>query len=190
MTRSGRYSAGAMILHWAIAIGVIANWQIAEKAEHLPEAERGAVMGWHFEVGMTILVLTVLRIVWRLTHPRPPLGAHLKPWERTLAHLVHALFYVLLIALPLLGWIAMAGYKYAIPMFNLFEWPVLPLGFGEDTAHEILEVHANLGTLMLGLIVLHVLGALKHQFWDRDGELWKMLPFGRVRQPNEETPAG
>jgi cytochrome b561 len=182
MTSSGRYSAGAMILHWAIAIAVIANWQIAEKAEHLPEAEAYDVMVWHFQIGMTILVLTVLRIVWRLTHPRPPLGTHLKPWERFLAKAVHALFYVLLIALPLLGWIAMSGYKYAVPMFGLFEWPVLPLGFGEDTGHEILDVHASLGTAMLVLIALHVLGALKHTIFDRDDTLWKMLPFGRVRQ--------
>lgn len=181
MTSTGRYSAGAMILHWAIAIAVIVNWRIAEKAEHLPEAERLDVMVWHFSIGMSILLLTLARIAWRLTHRRPPLGAHLKPWERKLAKTVHVLFYVLLIALPLLGWIAMSGYKYAVPMFGLFEWPVLPVGFGEETGHEILEVHASLGTAMLVLVVLHVLGALKHTVIDRDGTLWKMLPFGRVR---------
>ena len=170
MTANGRYSGGAMILHWTIAVAVIAQWQIAEKAEHLPEAERLGVMVWHFQIGITILLLTLLRIVWRLTHRRPPLRTHLKPWERVLAKTVHSLFYILLIALPLLGWIGLSGYKYAIGMFGLFEWPVLPVGFGEETGHEILEFHATLGTMMLALVVLHVLGALKHHFWDRDGD--------------------
>ena len=177
-----RYSWGAMLLHWVIAILVIANWRIAESAENLPDAERGAVMGWHFAFGMLILLLTVARIVWRLTHKRPPLGGHLKAWERILARTVHSLFYFLLIAMPLLGWIGMSGYKFPIDMFGI-TWPVLPTGLNEDTGHEILEVHATLGSVMVLLIGLHVLGALKHHFWDKDGELWKMLPFGRARTP-------
>ena len=177
-----RYSWGAMLLHWVIAILVIANWRIAESAENLPDTERGAVMGWHFAFGMLILLLTVARIVWRLTHKRPPLGGHLKAWERILARTVHSLFYILLIAMPLLGWIGMSGYKFPIDMFGI-TWPVLPTGLNEDTGHEILEVHATLGSVMVLLIGLHVLGALKHHFWDKDGELWKMLPFGRARTP-------
>ena len=176
-----RYSAVAMILHWAIAIGVIVNWQIAERAHELPEAERGAVMYWHFAFGMLILVLTAMRIAWRLFRKPPPMGNHLQPWERALAKITHAIFYVLLIGLPLMGWIGMSGYKYAIDMFGLV-WPVLPVGFGEDTGHEILEVHATLGTAMLFLIVLHVLGALKHTFIDKDGNLFRMLPFGTPRR--------
>ena len=172
-----RYSIIAMLLHWAIAIAVIVNWRIAESAEHLPDAERGAVMANHFALGMLILVLTVLRIIWRLINPPPPKGRHLQPWERLLATITHSAFYVLLISLPLLGWIGMSGYDYAIDMFGVV-WPVLPVGFGEERVGQIIDVHATLGTVMLVLIALHILGALKHTFIDKDGNLFRMLPFG------------
>ena len=174
---NARYSRIAMLLHWAIAIGVIANWRIAASAEHLDKLERQALMGWHFAIGMTILLLTVARIVWRVVHRPPPLSAHLAPWERILAHSVHGIFYVLLIALPLLGWIGMSGYKYAIDMFGIV-LPVLPVGFGEKTAHEILHLHGSLGFAMMLLVGLHLLGVIKHMVMDRDGNLWRMLPFG------------
>lgn len=176
-----RYSMGAIILHWLIAIAVIVNWRIAESAHELPQAQRSDLMNWHFEIGMTILVLTVLRILWRLTHRPPPLSADITPVERVLARVTHAAFYILLISLPMLGWIGMSGYDFPVPFFGLFEWPVLPTGLTEDGGHQILEIHATLGTAMLFLIALHILGALKHQFYDRDGTLWKMLPLWRQR---------
>jgi len=172
-----RYSVVAMLLHWAIAIAVIVNWRIAESAENLPDAERGAVMANHFALGMTILVLTLARLVWRLIHKPPPLNPALKAWEAKAAKVMHVTFYVLLIGLPLMGWIGLSGYGFPIDMYGL-TWPVLPVGFGEDTGHEVLEVHATLGTVMLVLIALHILGALKHTFIDKDGNLWRMLPFG------------
>ncbi|MDD3798928.1 MAG: cytochrome b/b6 domain-containing protein [Novosphingobium sp.] len=175
-----RYSFVAMILHWVIAIAVIANWRIAEAAEGLPEAERGAVMGWHFAIGMAILLATVLRILWRLVHRPPPLSAHLAIWERVLARATHGLFYLLLLALPLLGWVGLSGYKAPIDMFGIV-WPVLPVGFGEKTGHEILEFHATLGSAMIALVGLHILGVIKHMAIDRDGNLWRMLPFGTPR---------
>ncbi|WP_235829540.1 cytochrome b [Croceicoccus estronivorus] len=172
-----RYSLVAMLLHWAIAIGVIANWRIAEAAENLPQAERGAVMSWHFAIGMAILLATLARIIWRLVHRPPPLSSRLAVWERVLARVTHSIFYILLLALPLLGWIGMSGYKAPIDMFG-FVWPVLPVGFGEKTGHEILEFHATLGSLMILLVGLHLLGVIKHMVVDRDGNLWRMLPFG------------
>lgn len=172
-----RYSLGAILFHWLIAIAVIVNWRIAESAENLADAERGEVMAGHFALGMAILLLTVGRIVWRLTHRSPPMRSSMRAWEKALARIVHTLFYVLLVALPLLGWIGLSGYKYAIDMYGI-SWPVLPVGFGESTGHEILELHGALASAMLLLIVLHVLGALKHHLFDKDGNLYRMLPFG------------
>ena len=178
-TAGRRYSTVAIILHWAVAIAVIVNWRLAESAEELQKTDpaRGELMGLHFAIGMTVLLLTVLRLVWRAVTPPPPLSAHLATWERVLAKGVHLLFYILLLALPLLGWLGMSGYDQPIDMFGIV-WPVLPVGFGKDTGHEILEFHGTLGGLMILLVGLHILGALKHQFIDRDGDLWKMLPFG------------
>lgn len=177
-----RYSSVAIILHWLVAIAVIVNWRLAEAAEHLERSdpERGEIMGLHFAIGMSVLLLTVARVIWRLTHKAPPMSAHLAPWNRMLARAVHLLFYVLLLALPLLGWLGMSGYGNPVNMFGLV-WPVLPVGFGKDTAGDILEFHGTVGELMILLVGLHILGALKHHFVDKDGILWKMLPFGTPR---------
>jgi cytochrome b561 len=176
-----RYSWGAIVLHWAIAIAVIVSWRIAESAEHASEAQEEAIMADHMAVGMLILALTVLRLIWRLTHDQPPFRQDLARWEAVLARIVHVTFYVLLVALPLMGWIGSSLEGEVIDVFGAFTIPGLPLGPNRGLGHEILEVHGSLGQLMLYLIVLHVLGALKHHFVDRTGELYRMLPFGRAR---------
>lgn len=173
-----RYSWGAMLLHWAIAIAVIVNWRIAEAAEHAPKAEAGAIMANHMALGITILVLTLLRLAWRLVHPGPQFASTLKPWERATARGLHITFYVLLIGMPLGGWIAMSSLGKNIPIWSLFEVPALPVGVDLARGETIFEGHAALGTVLLVLVALHVLGALKHQFFDKDGNLWRMLPFG------------
>lgn len=177
MDTQRRYSLGAMIFHWAIAIAVIWNWRIAENAHELEGPARGAMMDDHKALGIIILVLTVGRILWRLTHKRPEMQRSLAAWEVALAKVVHALFYILLVSLPLLGWIGSSLYGSGIDMFGLFEWPALPVA-GAEQGKTVFEVHETLGKAMLLLIALHILGALKHQFIDRNGELYRMLPFG------------
>jgi cytochrome b561 len=176
-----RYSAVAMTLHWLIAIAVIVNWRIAGSAEHLSRAERGDLMAWHFTVGFTVLLLTVLRIAWRIIHRPPPLAPTIKPWERTLARVTHSVFYILLIALPLGAWIGLSASGGTIDFWGLFTVPALPVGVGKGTGHEILELHATIAMGMIYLIGLHILGALKHTFFDKDGNLFRMLPFGRAK---------
>lgn len=177
---SQRYSTGAIIFHWLIALAVIINWRIAESAEHLEGAARSAVMSNHFALGMIILVLTVLRIIWRLTHTPPPLSDRLKSWEKALARGAHALFYILLIGLPLGGWIGLSGYGASINFWGMGELGALPVGFGEETGHEILELHGTGGSIMISLMFLHILGALKHSFIDKIPSLSRMW-FGSAR---------
>jgi cytochrome b561 len=174
-----RYSKGAMLFHWVIAVAVIVNWRIAEAAEHAASREAaGAIMANHKALGVTILLLTLGRLAWRWTHPVPPLpGAG---WERILARTVHTLFYVLLIGLPLGAWIASSMARRGFEVFGLFQWPLLPLPENPDAAGAIFDLHAAGGTFLLLLVVLHVLGALKHTFINRDGGLPRMLPFGKV----------
>ncbi len=176
-----RYSTGAIVLHWLIAIAVIVNWRIAEAAEHLASAEKTAVMANHKALGITILILTLLRLAWRFVKSPPPLASTLKPWEARLAKTVHLLFYVLLIGLPLGGWLANSFFGQGVSVFGIFTLPALPVGQNPDAGEGIFEVHATLGTAMLVLIVLHVLGALKHHFLDKDGNLYRMLPFGSAK---------
>ena len=175
---TNRYSAVTMLLHWAIAIGVIVQWRIAETAEHAPEEAGRAIMANHFSLGVTILVLVLLRLAWRLVHRPPPLAAHLQPWERMLAKTTHTLFYILLIVMPLAGWVAMSSLGYGVPVWGLFELPALPVSQSQERAEMIFETHATAGMVLLGLVVIHVLGTLKHTLIDKDGNLFRMLPFG------------
>lgn len=175
-----RYSRGAMAFHWAIAILVIMNWQIAERAHEFQGPLRGEIMGYHKAWGMLILALSLGRLGWRLTHPVPPLPRHYAPWERMLARTVHILFYVLLIGLPLGGWYANSLGGKTVDFFGLFTIPALPVGLDKTLSGQIFELHETGGKVLLALVALHVLGALKHLVVDRDGGLFRMLPFGRV----------
>jgi len=182
MGEAKRYSGVAMLLHWLIAIAVIVNWRIAEAAEHAASREEAmAVMANHKALAISILVLTLLRLGWRMVHRPPALSASYAAWERLLARAVHAIFYVLLIGLPLAGWLANSYSGQAVDMFGLFTLPALPVGENADTGEAIFELHGAGGGVMLILIVLHTLGALKHMFIDKDGNLWRMLPFGTPR---------
>lgn len=173
-----RYSTGAMILHWAIAIAVIWDWRLADAAEGAPRGQHFAVLQPHFALGMAILVLTVLRLIWRATHRAPAFSSEMAAWERGLARAVHFIFYALLLGLPLMAWIGTSMMNQPIDFFGWFTIPNLPFAANRGVGHELTELHGTLGNVMLWLIVLHVVGALKHQFWDKDRDLYRMLPFG------------
>lgn len=175
-----RYSLGAMLFHWLTAIAVIWNWRLAESTENASREQAMALMADHKALGITILVLTIGRLLWRLRHPWPPLPANYAAWEKALARFTHVLFYVLLIALPLGGWLATSLAGRPVDFFGLFTIPNFPVSINKNLAGSIFEIHATAGKAMLLLVVLHVVGALKHTFLDRDGGLFRMLPFGRV----------
>lgn len=179
---SNKYSGLAMALHWLIAAGVIANWRIAEAGEHAAtQAEKSAIMGNHFAIGVLIFVAIIVRFVLRNTKGIPaPQSGH-AGWERTLAKTVHYIFYALLMIMPLAGWFAMSKYGAPIDVWGLVKIPPLPVAPDPDGAKAIFEQHATAGTILLGLIVVHVLGTLKHTVLDKDGNLFRMLPFGTAR---------
>jgi cytochrome b561 len=173
-----RYSPLAMLLHWAIAILVIINWRAAEAAEHASKADGEKIMGNHFAFGVIILVLAIAHLIVRFTSPRPPLARHLKPWEAVLAKVTHALLGLLVILLPLMGWTAMSFYGQSISVFGAFSLPPLPLSPDKDMAKAIFEAHGVVGAILVYLMFLHIAGTLKHTLLDRDGNLFRMLPFG------------
>ena len=177
---NARYSIVAMIFHWTIAVMVIWNWRLAARAEHATREQAMALFADHKALGITILALSLLRLLWRLGHKVPPLPSNYATWERLLARTTHVLFYVLLIGLPVGGWLANSLAGREIDMFGLFTIPPLSVGRNGELAGRIFDVHAAGGTFMVYLIALHILGALKHTVIDRDGGIFRMLPFGRV----------
>ena len=174
-----RYSRGAVWLHWIIAGLIVVNLALGFLHEDFDKPIRGVMMGWHKSIGFTVLGLTLVRIAWRLGHRPPPFDPVLKRWEAGLARLVHGLFYVLLLAIPLSGWLIVStGMKVApTRFFWLFDIGALPVTPGEDLHDFAAEAHELLGYAMLVLLVLHIGGAVKHHLDGHRHLIGRMAPW-------------
>ena len=175
LVRTDRYSWGAIWLHWAIAVLVLANLTLGLFHESLLDG-LGWVIPIHRAIGVTVLVLTLLRLAWRLTHRPPLLPRAVAGWERAAAAVVHWCFYALLLAVPLSGWILSSNPARPRPMswFGLFAIPALPVsGAAARLGHE---AHGLLGYTMAGLVAVHIAAALRHHFLLRDSVLGRMAP--------------
>ncbi|MCJ2186157.1 cytochrome b [Novosphingobium beihaiensis] len=175
------YSRVAVVLHWLIAVLIALNFAAAWIAEDMPKVQKMEIMATHKAIGLTILALTLVRIVWRLMHKAPPLSSALAAWEAALAKVTHGLFYFLMLFIPLTGWGMASGWGKPISWFGLFGVPPLPVGDSKVLGGIFHESHEVLATAMLALIALHVAGALKHQILDRDDTMARMVPFLRRR---------
>lgn len=187
--RSG-YSRASITLHWLIALLLIGNFTGGLLLEGLfnssvpSERQLGfTLVQMHKSMGLTILVLSLLRLGTRLVAGVPPLPGHMTPLERTLARLTHIGFYAVMILVPLSGWVMVSSSPLGFPTiwFGLFEWPHLPIATSKATSEGASEVHELLAFFGAGLFLLHVAGALKHHFLDRDDVLARMLPHLRRR---------
>lgn len=174
---SERYTRVAIVLHWTIAalvIGLIAFGLLMTK-EWMPN--RFEIYQWHKSFGILVLVLTVVRLVWRLTHRPPPLPDTMPGWQKAASHATHALFYGLLFAMPMIGWAMVSASSLPVPtvLFDLVPLPDM-LGVTEsEAAYERFRWLHDLGAkLFIALIALHIGAALKHQFVDRDAVLSRM----------------
>jgi cytochrome b561 len=174
-----RYSGVAMAFHWLIAVLVIVSWQATVAAEATSDrAARETIMGNHFAFGVVIFTLVALRLIWRQVSPPPKQNPAHAGRERTAARVIHFAFYALLLGMPIAGWVALSSFGAPISVFGLFELPALPVGIDKARGEAIFEVHGAAGITLLVLIALHALAALKHTLIDRDGNLFRMLPFG------------
>ncbi|RYG07092.1 MAG: cytochrome b [Caulobacteraceae bacterium] len=172
-----RYSVTSMVLHWLIAVLVIAQILLIMAHDATDGSLSRAFVQIHKSVGLSILLLTLVRIGWRIANPAIPLPTTMKRWEKGLARTSHVLFYVALIVLPLTGWAASSAAGREIVWFGLFDWPLLPVGGGRDMARTLMEIHEIAVKGLYVLLFLHVAGALKHQFIDRDNVLHRMIPL-------------
>ena len=181
-----RYNVVAIIIHWLTALAVIGLLCIGNIMTDLPNTQplRFELYNLHKSFGVTVLLLTLLRIVWRLTHRPPPLPAEMKAWEVKAAHIAHWTLYALLLLTPILGWIMVSASPRNIPtiLYGTVSWPHLP--FLPDMAvqtkrdyKELFEtLHASSAYLMAALVVGHVCAALRHHFLLKDKVLLRMVP--------------
>jgi cytochrome b561 len=185
MTVSPRsaYSRVAIALHWTIGVLMILNLLGGFFHESFGKSAVPVIMSLHKATGILILVLTVVRLGWRLTHRLPPLAATVRGWEKGLAQATHWSFYFLMFALPMTGWLmsSAGGRKYSISFYGLFDVPFLPVVQDKAAANLFAERHEVLGFVTVGLIILHVGAALKHHLIDRDNTVIRMLPILRDR---------
>jgi cytochrome b561 len=172
-----RYTAVAQLLHWVVAALIVTQFALAWTAEDLPLGmHKLALLARHKSFGMTVLMLAVLRLLWRFWHAPPPLPADMTPIERLLAKGTHVLFYVLLFAMPLTGWLMSSAKNYSVSWFGWFTWPNL-ISQNDDAFAFLKATHFYLSDALFAIAVLHILAALKHHFWNKDDVLRRMLPF-------------
>lgn len=169
-----RYNTVAIWLHWII--GALMIFMLFFGEGLIQRVQGTFYPSVHVSLGITILVLSVARLAWRLMNPPPALPNTMKPWEVTVSHITHWAFYVLMIGMPLTGMmdISRAALRNAdllqASVFGLFNVPALPNLLGLGSTHSL---GAFVGKL---LVILHIGAALKHQFWDKDGLLRRMSP--------------
>ena len=179
-----RYTRIAITLHWAIAALILVNIAVGLVMEGLPQPQKSIAVPFHISCGMTVLALTIVRVLWRLTHKPPPFAPDWAPWERHAAHTAHGLLYVLMIAMPLIGWAIISAHpprpQGAASIWGFIRLPALsPISHlaepQQKAAHgTAVTAHSFGGWILMGVLVLHIAGALKHQWIDRHPELARM----------------
>ena len=181
-----RYDGVAMLIHWLTAVLMIYmvffGEDLMKSGESLARAGDTANATFepsiHVTIGVSVFVLTLLRILWRVTHTAPPYPATMKRYEVVGSKSLHGIFYLMLLAIPFTGWITLGGFTAENPVmqnvqvFGLFTMPQPPF-----TAHVFKEMHELGSNAAMFLIGLHVLAALKHQFIDKDSIFGRMLPW-------------
>lgn len=171
------YTRTAVSLHWIIALLIFTAFPLGVYMHDIPlSPDKLRLYSWHKWIGVTIFLLAVLRIFWRSTHRPPPLPATMQPWERFAAEAVHYALYLLMLAIPLSGWLMSSAKGVQTVWFGVLPLPDL-LAKDKAIGDALKLLHVILNFTMLGLVVAHIGAALKHHFIEHDDILARMLPF-------------
>lgn len=175
-TRTDQYTGTAKLLHWLVAILIVAAFLLGWSMVDLPlSLKKLHWYNYHKWIGMTVLGLVAIRLVWRTLVGAPDLPASMHGWEKKVAHGAHHLLYLLMLAVPLVGWATTSAKGFPVVYLGLVP---LPDWVGKDAAlgEQLSSVHTLLSYALVALAALHALAALKHFFIDRDDVLQRMLP--------------
>jgi cytochrome b561 len=175
-----RYTGTAIALHWLLAVAILCMMAVGFYMSDLQlSPQKLKLYNWHKWAGVAILLLSVLRLVWRLTHRPPALPQRIEfampSWQLRAYHASHHLMYALFIIVPLMGWAYSSMAGFPIVWFGVLPLPdFVPVD--KEFAQVIKPLHGWLAYTLLALVVVHVAAALKHHFIDRDGLLARMRP--------------
>jgi cytochrome b561 len=177
MSQPVSYTRTAIGLHWLVAIALVATFGLGLYMQDLPlSPDKLRLYSWHKWAGVTIFLLVLFRLVWRLTHRPPAPPANMPAWQRVAAEAIHWLLYVLMIAIPLSGWLMSSAKGVQTVYFGVLPLPDL-LAKNKELGEALATVHQTLNYTMATVVLAHVGAALKHHFLDRDEVLARMLPF-------------
>jgi cytochrome b561 len=177
---SKRYSTVAIVLHWLLGISIFAMFAIGIYMSDLPFSPlRLKLYNYHKWAGITFLILSVLRLLWRLVN-RPPalpktIAQAMPSWQTKAYHGMHYALYALFFAVPLIGWAYSSAAGFPIVLFGVLPLPDF-MTVDKEFAKQIKEMHEISAFALVGLAILHVGAALKHHFIDKDGLVSRMLP--------------
>lgn len=175
-TAQDRYGAAAQALHWLTLIGLIGSFSLGLVMVDMAISPLKLKMySWHKWLGVCLWLLVWVRLLWRWRRPPPALPAGMAGWERRLASLTHGLLYLLLLAIPLSGWTMSSAQGFSTVLFGRVPLPDL-VPANEALGDTLEVVHWWLNKTLLATVVFHVCATCKHQFINRDGLLWRMLP--------------
>ena len=175
-TRNDGYPATSKVLHWLVALCVLTPAPVAIAMVRVDKGPtQDMLYNFHKSLGVLILILMLLRLINRLTVGAPIADPNIEPWQKTVSSAVHGLLYVLLLAMPVVGYIANSAYGAPTPFFGLFTLPKL-VADNKDLATTLFALHRWVGFLVILLVVVHIGGALYHYIVRRDQVLHRMLP--------------
>ena len=174
MTSAMRYSTPAIVLHWLVALLIFVAFPLGLYMADLPfSPEKLKLFSYHKWIGVTVFMLAAFRVVWRLTHTPPPLPASVADWQRRASAIVHGLLYLLILVIPISGWLMSSAKGVQTVWFGVLPLPDL-IGKDKALGEQLAEVHETLNYTMLALVVLHLVGALQHHFIERQPFLQRM----------------
>lgn len=168
------YSRVAQLLHWLLAVAIVLTFSFGLYMVELPfSPQRLKQFNWHKWAGMTILMLSTVRLLWRLTHPAPALPVTMPIWQRLASWSTHSLMYVLFFAIPLAGWAYSSALGFPIVLYGVIEMPDF-VSRDKELAAVLKLVHQYLAYSLAALVLLHLAAAFQHHFILKDGLLTRM----------------
>ena len=175
-----RYSTVAIVLHWLLGLSIFAMFAIGIYMSDLPFSPlRLKLYNYHKWAGITFLILSVLRLLWRLVNRPPALPKAIEQtmpeWQTKVYHATHYALYALFFAVPLIGWAYSSAAGFPIVLFGVLPLPDF-MSVDKEFAKQIKELHELSAFALVGLALLHIGAALKHHFIDKDGLVSRMLP--------------
>lgn len=170
-----RYTSTAIALHWLMALLIFAAFPLGLYMSDLHLSPlKLQLYSYHKWIGITVLMLAVLRVLWRATHTPPPLPDTIARWQRIASGVLHQSLYLLLFAVPMSGWLMSSAKGFKTVWLGVVPLPDL-VGKNKELGHLLENVHQSLNYLLLLLVVAHIAAALKHKYLDRDEVMARML---------------